>query len=102
MFLFPNILIAIAALCARLVSVRNELPRSEKMTNYTKQPDHRPWARDLDSGDILTYSQAMAVNPTRLDDFGLELVCRSAKEWPRNPSIFHPKPDATYRVIARA
>ena len=37
MFLFPNILIAIAALCARLVSVRNELPRSEKMSKDTSQ-----------------------------------------------------------------
>ena len=31
MFLFPNILIAIAALRANLGSLRNELPRSEKM-----------------------------------------------------------------------
>jgi hypothetical protein len=32
MFLFPNILIATAALCAKLNSLRNELPRGEKMT----------------------------------------------------------------------
>jgi len=44
MFLFPNILIAIAALHARLGSVRNELPRSEKMTaNQIKDARDTAW-----------------------------------------------------------
>lgn len=44
------------------------------MTNYRKQPDSRPWAKQLDQGDQLTSEQAANVCGTRLRDFGLYLL----------------------------
>ena len=42
------------------------------MTNYTKQPDARPWACDLVSGDTLSAQQNRCICHTRLADFGLK------------------------------
>jgi hypothetical protein len=34
--------------------------------NYMRKPDARPWARDLNEGDLLTEYQAKCVCQTRL------------------------------------
>lgn len=47
------------------------------MTNYTKTPDERPWARDLSSGDRLTTIQGDCVCAVRLSDFNLQLRAAS-------------------------
>lgn len=44
------------------------------MTNYRKTPNARPWAKQLDLGDLLTSIQARCVCPTRLRDFGLAII----------------------------
>ncbi len=44
------------------------------MTNYTKQPTFRPWARDVDAGDTLSPIQHRCLDHTRLGDFGLDTV----------------------------
>jgi hypothetical protein len=76
----------------------NQRAQEGDMTDYTRTPDTKPWSRDLNEGDLLTYWQAIAVDATRLSDFGLELVCTERLVWPRHPTPLHPRHDAIYRV----
>lgn len=44
------------------------------MRNYRKTPNVRPYARQLDLGDLLTTRQAACIDRTRLRDFGLAII----------------------------
>ena len=44
------------------------------LTDWTQYPEQRPWARDLDAGDLLTSDQARCIDGTRLADFGYTLA----------------------------